>query len=135
MGMKLTHGDILFCRVLQRRKRRYTHLQYQEDGLWQDYKIRLSILGMATANSSVKRLRSVLPRAYQLSNDFKRPAGITGDRSNEFMQYLHAEPCVVECDQDVQEMMEVPDKLRKEMAPRKLSVPAKIICWQRLTQT
>ena len=26
----------------------------------------------------VKRLRSILLRAYQLSGDFKRPAGITG---------------------------------------------------------
>ncbi|WP_454703481.1 hypothetical protein [Achromobacter pestifer] len=66
----------------------------------------------------VKRLRSVLLRAYQLSGDFKRPAGITGDLFDEFMAGLRIEPCVIERDQDVQEMMEAPDKLRKGMAPR-----------------
>lgn len=66
----------------------------------------------------VKRLRSVLLRAYQLSGDFKRPAGITGDLYDEFIEGLRIEPCVIERDQDVQEMMEAPDKLRKGMAPR-----------------
>lgn len=66
----------------------------------------------------VKRLRSVLLRAYQLSDDFKRPAGITGDIFDEFIEALRVEPCVIERDKDVQEMMETPDKLRKGMAPR-----------------
>jgi len=66
----------------------------------------------------VKRLRSVVLRAYQLSGDFKRPAGITGSLYDEFMQALREEPCVIERDQDVQEMMETPEKLRKGMAPR-----------------
>ncbi|HCW17691.1 MAG TPA: hypothetical protein DHL02_06965 [Achromobacter sp.] len=66
----------------------------------------------------VKRLRSVVLRAYQLSGDFKRPAGITGSLYDDFMQALREEPCVIERDQDVQEMMEAPDKLRKGMAPR-----------------
>ena len=66
----------------------------------------------------VKRLRSILLRAYQLSDDFKRPAGITGDLYDGFMKALRDEPCVIERDQDVQEMMETPDKLRKGMAPR-----------------
>lgn len=66
----------------------------------------------------VKRLRSVLLRAYQLSGDFKRPAGITGDLYDDFMKALRDEPCVIERDQDVQEMMETPNKLRKGMAPR-----------------
>ncbi|AZS82709.1 hypothetical protein ELS24_20720 [Achromobacter spanius] len=66
----------------------------------------------------VKRLRSLLLRAYQLSDDFKRPAGITGDLYDEFMAALRQEPCVIERDQDVQEMMETPDKLRKGMGPR-----------------
>ena len=66
----------------------------------------------------VKRLRSVVLRAYQLSGDFKRPAGITGSLYDDFMQALREEPCVIERDKDVQEMMETPDKLRKGMAPR-----------------
>lgn len=66
----------------------------------------------------VKRLRAVLLRAYQLSGDFKRPGGITGSLYDEFMEDLRKEPCVVERDQHVQEMMEAPDKLRKGMAPR-----------------
>ena len=66
----------------------------------------------------VKRLRSVLLRAYQLSDDFKRPAGITGGLYDDFMNGLRTEPCVIERDKDVQEMMETPDKLRKGMAPR-----------------
>ncbi|MFY3461011.1 hypothetical protein ACOTJD_30585 [Achromobacter xylosoxidans] len=66
----------------------------------------------------VKRLRSVLLRAYQLSDDFKRPAGITGDLYDDFMKGLREEPCVIERDRAVQQMMESPDKLRKGMAPR-----------------
>ncbi len=61
--------------------------------------------------------RSLL-RAYQLSDDFKRSAGITSDLYDEFMEALRAEPCVIERDQDVQDLMEAPDKLRKGMAPR-----------------
>jgi len=34
------------------------------------------------------------------------------------METLRAEPCVIERDQDVREMMEEPAKLRKGMAPR-----------------
>ncbi|WMD24062.1 hypothetical protein RAS12_30690 (plasmid) [Achromobacter seleniivolatilans] len=66
----------------------------------------------------VKRMRSVLLRAHQLSDDFKRPAGITGCLYDDFMNGLRDEPCVIERDRDVQEMMEPPDKLRKGMAPR-----------------
>ncbi|WP_043517355.1 hypothetical protein [Achromobacter arsenitoxydans] len=66
----------------------------------------------------VKRLRSVLLRAYQLSGDFKRPAGITGELYDQFMQDLHAEPCVQERDDMTASLMETPDKLRKGMAPR-----------------
>lgn len=39
----------------------------------------------------VKRLCSVLLRAYQVSDDFKRPAGITGYLFDEFMTGLPAE--------------------------------------------
>ncbi|MEN4917923.1 hypothetical protein ABE485_04575 [Achromobacter spanius] len=66
----------------------------------------------------VKRLRSVLLRAYQLSGDFKRPAGITGELYDQFMKDLHAEPCVLERDDMTASLMEAPDKLRKGMAPR-----------------
>lgn len=37
---------------------------------------------------------------------------------DDFMKGLREEPCVIERDCDVQEMMETPDKLRKGMAPR-----------------
>lgn len=66
----------------------------------------------------VKRLRSVLLRAYQLSGDFKRPAGITGELYDEFMKDLRTEPCVLEREDMAASLMEAPDKLRKGMAPR-----------------
>lgn len=66
----------------------------------------------------IKRLRSVLLRAHQLSGDFKRPAGITGELYDDFLATLQAEPCVIERDQNVREMMEAPSKLRKGMGPR-----------------
>ena len=66
----------------------------------------------------VKRLRSVLLRAYQLSGDFKRPAGITGELYDEFIKDLRTEPCVLERDDLTASLMESPDKLRKGMAPR-----------------
>ncbi|WMD23695.1 hypothetical protein RAS12_09980 [Achromobacter seleniivolatilans] len=66
----------------------------------------------------VKRLRSVLLRAYQLSGDFKRPAGITGELYDDFMKGLRLEPCVLERDDMTAALMESPAKLRKGMAPR-----------------
>lgn len=66
----------------------------------------------------VKRLRSVLLRAYQLSGDFKRPAGISGELYDEFMKGLREEPCVLEREDMAASLMEAPDKLRKGMAPR-----------------
>lgn len=66
----------------------------------------------------VKRLRSVLLCAYQLSEDIKPPAGITGDLCDDYMKGLRIEPCVIERDQELQEIMEAPHKLRKGMAPR-----------------
>lgn len=66
----------------------------------------------------VKRLRASLLRAHQLSVDLKRPPGVTGDLYDEFMEAMRAEPCVIERDKDVRDLMEAPDKLRKRMAPR-----------------
>ncbi|WP_313622928.1 hypothetical protein [Achromobacter sp.] len=66
----------------------------------------------------VKRLRSILLRAYQLSGDFKRPAGITGELYDDFMKDLRGEPCVLERDDMTSTLIETPDKLRKGMAPR-----------------
>jgi hypothetical protein len=66
----------------------------------------------------VKRLRATLLRAYQLSDDFKRTAGSIGDLYDEFMAALHAEPCVIEHDHDVCQLMEEPAKLRKGLMPR-----------------
>ena len=66
----------------------------------------------------VKRLRSVLLRMHQVSCDLKRPAGLMGDIYDELLAGLASEPCVLERDQDVQDLMEAPHKLRKGMAPR-----------------
>ncbi|OAE63389.1 hypothetical protein DBL07_00495 [Achromobacter mucicolens] len=66
----------------------------------------------------VKRLRSILLRAYQLSGDFKRPAGITGELYDDFMRDLHHEPCVLERDDMKAALMEPANRLRKGMAPR-----------------
>ncbi|MNV84699.1 hypothetical protein D3C71_1785920 [compost metagenome] len=66
----------------------------------------------------VKRLRSVLLRAYQLSADLKRPAGLTGELYDDFMKGLRDEPCVQERDGMATSLMEAPDRLRKGMAPR-----------------
>lgn len=66
----------------------------------------------------VKRLRSILLRAYQLSGDFKRPAGITGELYDDFMRTLHREPCVLERDDMKDALMEPSHKLRKGMGPR-----------------
>ncbi len=72
----------------------------------------------ATAMAWAKRVLASLLRAYQLSGDFKRPAGIPGNLYYEFIQALRAELCVIERDQNVQDWMEAPDKLRKGMALR-----------------
>ncbi|WP_313064601.1 hypothetical protein [Achromobacter animicus] len=66
----------------------------------------------------VKRLRSILLRAYQLSGDFKRPAGITGELYDDFIRDLHCEPCVLERDDMKDALLEPSNRLRKGMAPR-----------------
>jgi hypothetical protein len=66
----------------------------------------------------VKRLRSVLLRAYQLSGDFKRPAGITGELYDEFIKGLRDEPCVQEREAMAASLLEDSAKARKGMAPR-----------------
>jgi hypothetical protein len=66
----------------------------------------------------VKRLRSILLRAYQLSDDFKRPAGITGELYDDFMRDLRCEPCVLERDDMRDALMEPSSRLRKGMGPR-----------------
>lgn len=66
----------------------------------------------------VKRMRSEFLRWHQVSNDLKRPAGLMGGIYDELQERLAVEPCVVERDQDTQDLMEAPNKLRKGMAPR-----------------
>ncbi len=66
----------------------------------------------------VKRLRSLLLRAHQLSGDFKRPAGVTGELYDDFMTDLRGEPCVLERDDMTASLLETTDRLRKGMAPR-----------------
>lgn len=66
----------------------------------------------------VKRLRAILLRAYQLSGDFKRPGGLSGELFDDFMAALRNEPCVQERDSMTSSLMESPDRQRKGMAPR-----------------
>jgi hypothetical protein len=66
----------------------------------------------------IKRMRSEFLRWHQVSNDLKRPTGLMGDIYDELLERLAVEPCVAERDQDTQELMEAPNKLRKGMAPR-----------------
>ncbi len=66
----------------------------------------------------IKRLRSVLLRLHQVSGDLKRPASLMGEIYDDLLEGLAAEPCVIERDQDVAELLEDPRKLRKGMGPR-----------------
>lgn len=66
----------------------------------------------------VKRMRSEFLRWHQVSNDLTRPAGLIGDIYEELLQRLAVEPCVLERDQNVRELLEQPKKLRKGMEPR-----------------
>ncbi len=66
----------------------------------------------------IKRMRSEFLRWHQVSNDLKRPTGLMGDIYDELLERLAMEPCVAGRDQDTQELMEAPNKLRKGMAPR-----------------
>lgn len=66
----------------------------------------------------IKRIRSMVLRAHQVSCDLKRPAGQAGKLYDELLSSLAVEPCVLERDQDVQALMEAPHRLRKGMAPR-----------------
>ncbi len=66
----------------------------------------------------VKRLRSVVLRLHQVSGDLKRPASLMGEIYDDLMAGLAVEPCVLERDQDVAELLEDPRKLRKGMGPR-----------------
>jgi len=77
---------------------------------WNSDVIAPAIGGQAAALGRVARLPTI--------RCFKRPAGITGSLYHDFMRAQREEPCVIERDQDVQEMMETPEKLRKGMAPR-----------------
>lgn len=66
----------------------------------------------------IKRMRAMLLRLRQVSNDLKRPTGIIADIYDDLMQQLKVEPCVVERDKWVAEVLDAPGKLRKGMAPR-----------------
>ncbi|MGZ8132528.1 hypothetical protein [Bordetella genomosp. 6] len=66
----------------------------------------------------VKRLRSMMLRAYQLSGEFHRPVGVLANCYDEYMAQLVVEPCVLERDADVAEMLNAPAKPRKGMEKR-----------------
>ncbi|AZW31490.1 hypothetical protein L506_2328 [Bordetella bronchiseptica GA96-01] len=66
----------------------------------------------------VKRLRSMMLRAYQLSGEFRRPVGVLANCYDEYMAQLVVEPCVLERDADVAEMLNAPAKPRKGMGER-----------------
>ncbi|ALX82750.1 hypothetical protein APT56_05955 [Achromobacter denitrificans] len=55
---------------------------------------------------------------HQISVDLKRSASLMGEIYDDLMAGLADEPCVIERDQDVAELLEDPRKLRKGMAPR-----------------
>lgn len=66
----------------------------------------------------IKRLRSIILRANQLSCDLQRPNGILATVFDDWIQQIHAEPCVLERNQTVDALLESPRKLRKGMEPR-----------------
>lgn len=66
----------------------------------------------------IKRLRSMLLRLHQVSDDLKRPASLMGEIYDDLLAGLAVEPCVIERDQMTAELLEEPRKLRKGMAPR-----------------
>lgn len=66
----------------------------------------------------VKRLRAALLRMHQVSFELQRPAGLTGGIYDDLMAALAVEPCVLERDQMVSELLDAPAKPRKGMAPR-----------------
>lgn len=52
-------------------------------------------------------------RAYQLSGEFHRPVGVLANCYDEYMAQLVVEPCVLERDADVAEMLNAPAQPRK----------------------
>ncbi|MFJ0392468.1 hypothetical protein WLU28_13905 [Bordetella bronchiseptica] len=66
----------------------------------------------------VKRLRSMMLRAYQLSSEFPRPLGLFENCYDEYMAQLLVEPCVLERNADVAEMLNTPAKPRKGIGER-----------------
>ncbi|QET71452.1 hypothetical protein [Bordetella bronchiseptica] len=63
----------------------------------------------------VKRLRAMMLRAYQLAPDFPRPAGVLSYCYDTFMADLAVEPCVLERNENVAELLDAPAKPRKGM--------------------
>lgn len=66
----------------------------------------------------VKRLRSLVLSTYQLWPEFRRPSGVLAPNYDALAQKLLAEPCVVERDRLAAELLHMPFKPRKGMAPR-----------------
>ncbi|MFY4261447.1 hypothetical protein ACOTCG_27920 [Achromobacter xylosoxidans] len=66
----------------------------------------------------IKRMRSMLLRLHQVSGDLKRPISIIGVVYDDLMEELRAEPCVIEQQQLVSELLDKPSTPRKGMAPR-----------------
>ncbi|WP_258128614.1 hypothetical protein [Achromobacter anxifer] len=66
----------------------------------------------------VKRLRAAMLRMHQVSFELQRPAGLTGGIYDDLLAALAVEPCVLERDQLVSELLDSPRKPRKGMAPR-----------------
>ncbi|MGE8449113.1 MAG: hypothetical protein ACN6OP_00535 [Pseudomonadales bacterium] len=66
----------------------------------------------------VKRLRALVLGANQLSGGLQRPTGILGTVFDDWIKQIHAEPCVIERDQVTRELLDMPGKPRKGMAPR-----------------
>lgn len=66
----------------------------------------------------IKRMRSMLLRLHQVSGDVKRPTSIIRVVYDELMEELRVEPCVIEQQQLVSELLDKPSTPRKGMAPR-----------------
>lgn len=65
-----------------------------------------------------RQKRAFVLRFHQLESELKRPVGVMGDVYDILIEAKNLEPCVHERDQTTAELLNVPGKLRKGMAPR-----------------
>ena len=56
----------------------------------------------------VKRLRATLLRLHQLRGNFPRPGGMMGQLHDDLMRQMDTEPCIIERDKVVKEVLYPP---------------------------